>query len=787
MTLIKNLTVALILLSGVRISAQTYSQAQIFGTPKQLAALGIAVDHVHLGASYVEGDFSDYELLAARQSGYEVQVLIADVEEAFTMSTRKTKRSNEACIENLQKFNYETPENFKVGDYGGQLTYDEMEDHLDAMAGKYPDLISQRKPIGNFVTAEGRPIQWLKISDNPNTEESGEPQMLYTALHHAREPISMTQLIFYMWYLLENYAVNDDIKYLINNVEMYFVPCVNPDGYVYNETIRPDGGGRWRKNRRNNGDGTFGVDLNRNYGHQWGHDNVGSSDRTQSEVYRGIAPFSEPETQAIRELVMQHDFKIALNYHSWGGFLIYPFGFDNGPAEDERIFKELANLLTQENRYVYGTGLETVEYTTNGDSDDWMYAGLETKRIFSMTPEIGTEEHGFWPHEDDVEFLCKASLKQNLLAAEFLLNSALLFDESESYITDLQGDLPFKITKLGFEDVAFSVKFTPITSNISFTSNAKIYILNLFGAQQDRLEYTINPDIQDGERIKFAYTIDNGSYILSDTVIKYYRDPRFVLNNLGDLSEWDNASLQSEWGESSNLFVSDPASLTDSPHGNTIPYTTNYLQLDRSLGILNGDSAVLTFKAYWDIQNQFDYLMVEIAADGGEFQPLCGRYSVPGRLTINEGLPIYTGRQLSWIIEEINLSEFVGQEIDLRFAMISTNSDTRDGAYLDDIRILEYNQGSLTGSVDIKPEDIGSFLYPNPGYDRLFIDHDNEKSLSGFSRLEFYNSLGSMVHHQPLNVHGSIDISSWTPGFYYYRLIGPAGRSSIANKLVIKP
>ncbi len=94
--------------------------------------------------------------------------------------------------------------------------------------------------------------------------------MLYTALTHAREPASVQQLLYFMYYILENYGVDDEITDIVDNTELYFVPCVNPDGYVYNQMESPQGGGMWRKNRRNNGDGSFGVDLNRNFGYKWG-------------------------------------------------------------------------------------------------------------------------------------------------------------------------------------------------------------------------------------------------------------------------------------------------------------------------------------------------------------------------------------------------------------------------------------------------------------------------------------------------------------------------------------
>ena len=199
-----------------------------------------------------------------------------------------------------------------------------------------------------------------------------------------------------MYYLLENYGVNDEVTYLVNETEMYFVPCINPDGYIYNQINDPNGGGMWRKNRRDLGNGEFGVDLNRNYGHTWGYDNVGSSGNFSSQTYRRC-PFSEPETQNMRDFCEAHNFEIALNYHTYGDMLIYPWGYDYSIfTPDSAEFVEFAMLLTEDNRYIYGTGDQTVGYIVNGDSDDWMYGEQSTKqKIYSMTPEAGPYNYGF--------------------------------------------------------------------------------------------------------------------------------------------------------------------------------------------------------------------------------------------------------------------------------------------------------------------------------------------------------------------------------------------------------
>ena len=111
---------------------------------------------------------------------------------------------------------------------GGFYTLSEVIGELDNMKIQYPILISTKISIGNSV--ENRPIYTVKISDNPEFDEN-EPEILYTALHHAREPQSMMQMIYFMYYLLENYNTDPSVQYLVNNRELYFIPVVNPDGY----------------------------------------------------------------------------------------------------------------------------------------------------------------------------------------------------------------------------------------------------------------------------------------------------------------------------------------------------------------------------------------------------------------------------------------------------------------------------------------------------------------------------------------------------------------------------
>ena len=225
-----------------------------------------------------------------------------------------------------------------------------------------------------------------------------------------------------MNWLTENYGIDPEATALVNSRELYFIPAVNPDGLVYNQTIAPNGGGMQRKNRRETCSGSGyssadGIDLNRNYSFMWGYDNSGSSPDGCSETYRGASPFSESETETIKNFVEAHDFKIALNYQSYGNLFIHPYGYDPGlslPEEDHEIFIEYGEAMTQYNNYLLGTGIETVGYTVNGEACDWMYG---EHGIYAYTPEVGADSDGFWPSTMRIVPLAEENLFPNQFAA----------------------------------------------------------------------------------------------------------------------------------------------------------------------------------------------------------------------------------------------------------------------------------------------------------------------------------------------------------------------------------
>lgn len=384
---------------------------------KQLAQKGVGFDHgEYKHNEYFVSDFSERELSLIKKSNFKYEVLISDVSAYYVQRSKTALQVTEKTDVNC---NYATPVNFKYGSMGGFYTYKEMLQTLDSMAKKFPRLISIRKQVSALRTTNGRPLYYVRISNKPKLEQD-KPKILYTALHHAREPESLSQLIFFMWYVLEHYSADSDIKAAVDGCEMYFIPCVNPDGYVYNQTTNPDGGGLWRKNRRNNDDGNFGVDLNRNYGYKWAYDDIGSSPFTYNETYRGPSAFSEPETQIINSFCQAHHFYMAINNHTFGNVLIYPYGYKPRTyTADSLLFSHYADELTQCNHFKTGTAIQTVGYTANGNSDDWLYGEQSLKpKVFALTPETGSGNDGFWPAQNRIIPLAQKNMQMNITAAQ---------------------------------------------------------------------------------------------------------------------------------------------------------------------------------------------------------------------------------------------------------------------------------------------------------------------------------------------------------------------------------
>lgn len=725
-----------------------YSRVSIAltGPPRDLAglaALGLPIDHAeHNGRSCtVEINEADIELV--RANGYQVDVLVDDVARWYRERNQGAAPTDERALGWLcdGPTTFTVPLNFNTGSMGGFLTWDEMQTELDDMAALYPGLISAKAPIG--LSVEGRPIHFVRISNDPDTDQD-KPEVLYTALHHAREPVSMQQLIHYMWWLLENYGTDPQATYLVDNRELYFVPCLNPDGYVYNQITNPDGGGMWRKNRKVNENGSFGVDLNRNYGHEWGLDDEGSSPNPNSETYRGTAAFSEPETQAVRAFCNAHEFRAALNYHAWGDMIIHPWATQQELlTPDSAAFYAHAARITRNNGHSTGTCFQVLNYLTNGSSDDWMYGEQDEKpKILAMTPELGDVDDYFWPPGWRIVPICQNNMDQNLLEAHLVGAYAAATDRSYPVLEHAEEQTPFDVQRLGMDPATFTVALEPLENVASVGAPRSFSDLDFLEVRRDSITLSPVPGLDAGDRIRFIIAVDNGLYTHRDTVERWFGTPVIAFSESGDnIAAWSGG-----WGVSTNVWHSSPGSITDSPFGPYVPESMNGTTLDDPIDLGSATSATLRFWARWDVNRIYDRVQVSASADGNGWTPLCGALTKPGSWYQNIDEPVYEGRQTEWVQEEMSLNGFIGGDVWLRFGINSNSETGRDGFWFDDLEVITTTD--IISSVDAVANGASRpVCWPSPTSDRASVRLNTPVPSGAHVRL--YDATGTVVLDQP--------------------------------------
>lgn len=243
-------------------------------------------------------------------------------------------------------------------------TYDQVNARIDELVAQYPTLASR---INVGTSLQGRSIFGIKVT-SPNG--SNKSAALFNGAQHAREWVAVMVPMYLADRLLREYDIDPYVQDLMKRIEFYIVPISNPDGYVYSWTNDR----YWRKNRRS----SYGVDLNRNWGYNWGGE--GSSGQTWDETYRGTAAFSEPETAAFRDFILGHP-KITthIDIHSYSQLVLQPWNCCSQRPPDhsefEQLGSEMVTLIKQVHNktYYHGQGYFTI-YPASGVAHDWTYA-----------------------------------------------------------------------------------------------------------------------------------------------------------------------------------------------------------------------------------------------------------------------------------------------------------------------------------------------------------------------------------------------------------------------------
>lgn len=323
------------------------------------------------------------------------------------LTVELVQRDLDGCVERMRA----RPE------MGGYTPHDEMRRMLLGLQRANPALVHVEEIGESWETQRrraDRPITAVKVAYPVNLERDPRPEVLFFAGIHAREIATTEVLLSFIKYLLERRGRDPRVDFLLTHRQLWFVPALNPDGRDY--ALKSDIW--WRKNRRESSPtGSVGVDLNRNFGYRWGDEGHGggSSADPHSAIYRGERPFSEPESQALRNFARRHKFVASLAYHSYGGYLMYPFGFTTTPAEDRAAYDDLATEMTRLNHYKHGNVRQTVGYFSSGRHDDWLYGErTEKEKVMAMEIELGRT---FFPDESELPRLFEDTLHPNLVLA----------------------------------------------------------------------------------------------------------------------------------------------------------------------------------------------------------------------------------------------------------------------------------------------------------------------------------------------------------------------------------
>jgi len=421
---------------------------------EKLQRLGLDLTE-HAGHDFVEVVLhSPLDAAALRDAGLSYDVRIANL----------AKRTAEVNLANKAY----AAATLKSPMPSGRDTYRKLEDYntdMRQLANIRPDIV---KPVElNHKSLEGKTVHGIEIGRNVQQAEDGRPVFLIMGLHHAREWPSGELTMEFAYDLVKNYGKNDRITKLLQKSRVLVVPVVNVDGFEKSvndgmllDLREVDDGGTVsilgtpgnaykRKNCRmvdgqvplanecalapSNGGFGAGVDPNRNYGGFWG--GPGAAAEFPDPTYRGAGPFSEPETQNIRELVSSRQVTTLITNHTFSNLVLRPNGVkpdtigpDGNPignAHDEPALKQLGDAMAAQNGYTSQHGWEL--YDTTGTTEDWSYNATGG---FGYTFEIGA--HEFHPPYPDVvdeylgagEYQGKGNREAFLLALENAVNAA---------------------------------------------------------------------------------------------------------------------------------------------------------------------------------------------------------------------------------------------------------------------------------------------------------------------------------------------------------------------------
>jgi len=694
----------------------------------------------------------------------------------------------------------------RAKDIYGYRSYDDMKTELLQLAFNHSNIINvttigesrgkEYAAAGNSNYNDYQHDVWcVKLSDNVMLNED-EPNIIFDGEHHAREPISMEMVMLILNYLVDNYGIDPDVTFWVNNAQIWFVPLVNPDGHkiVIDETDMS-----WRKNIRDNdenGQITWGgyyypdgVDPNRNYGPPEWFGGQGTSGPT-GQTYCGPDPFSEPETSALRNLLAQYRFDLGMSYHSYSELVMWPLGYSMSCMAPDvnalaNLGQEMAVTVPSQYGGYYTPQQTNALYPCSGTTTDYGY-GVE--RIFYFTTELGT---AFIPNATTMNSIINNNLSAGLILIDRIFDRVVTGNITDSLSNDY---LNAEVFVSGIDDTGTEVE--PYMSGPDFGRYYRILLPGIYDLTFSAFGY-IPKTIEDVQVVTgFQTELDvelvpaatvnvhvnlknEDGFAIPDADICVLDTPldTVVTNTMGyaQISNVPYASYEVEITAATYGTFTYQMEVTQTTNSFTYvmvePFFIDDLELGAGKWNTTGDWGLSTSQSYSGIfsltdspdgeygNNVLSYATLDETIDltsalsahvefmtkyeiesGYDF----AYFQISTNGTTWSDLGNYTGNQTSWVVQSFDLINYLGQTVYFRFKFDTDTYVTDDGIYIDDFKVYRYVNNFSNDDPAIQNTFALYQNYPNPfgsSTQFAFTLPANTES----AEISIYNLLGQLV------------------------------------------
>jgi hypothetical protein len=584
------------------------------------------------------------------------------------------------------------------GWYSDYKTWSEVNTKLQTIASSAPE-ITTTFIVGQ--THEGRDIHGIRITAPGDT--SGRKQVLFNGCQHAREWIAVMVPVYAIENIVDGWFTDTEIQSYLETTEVIIVPITNPDGY---EHTYASGGDRfWRKNRRDNSGSCEGVDLNRNWAYAW-NEGDSTSTSTCSDVYVGPSAFSEPETQAMRDLIYTLPNLVShIDIHSYSQLILEPWASSNITPPRVNIVKALSGAMSEAiagvhgKTYVAGTGGDLL-YLADGVFPDWTTDRGSLSYTIELRP---TGSPGFDLPPNEIVPTCEESFAAIKTMLQFV-NQPLSFsfpnglpqfvDQGEvvSFLMTIESIFDEQIdpstvflhVRFGNEG-AFATR--PISQNPddSFTVELPTSFCGLDG------EYWFSAAVESGQELRYPAGDDVLQVSIAASAYEW------------DMNQNPNWTMEGQWGwgtptgNGGDYGNPDP---TSGATGNNVlgynlngDYPNNLSQthlISEVLDLSNQTNTQLQFSRYLNVeQPAYDHASISVRVGNGSWSTVWSNTS---------GIE---DSQWQTFVYDISSIADAQPNVQIRWTMGTTDSGwTYSGWNIDDVQIVSSGASGLIGDVN---------------------------------------------------------------------------------------